>query len=118
MELAFLPIAAILLLLSGVSAPAQTLSKQAGTAALMHELLGSGSATHLRANPQAAAAVRAHRSRRLNASFPLAFAPRIVSAASAAEYISRVAGSFDQKQFRTRFGLGNGAYFATAPPSL
>ena len=112
MELALLPIAAVLLLLSGAGAPAHSLRERSSTVALMRHFLGtSGPAAEYLASPRSI--------RRAHLGHQASFAPQFVGLGTSAELPSSSAvapATRLPKQYRTRFGFADGAYLATAPP--
>ena len=114
MELALLPIAAILLLLSGVSAPAHAAMERATTAALMRELFGYQNVSALRPEYQAAGRTIARQVQDGDRSAGLL--RREAADLVAAQPLQSPAAAFARKQFRTRFGFAEGAYLAQGPP--
>lgn len=119
MELAFLPIAAVLLLLSGASAPAHALRERSSTVALMRHFLGtSGPAAEFLASPRATRRaqingqrITGHQAGLDRGFIPFRTPPQLPAQAALASG-TRLRG----KQYRTRFGFADGAYLATAPP--
>lgn len=137
MELALIPVAAILLLLSGASAPAQAQPGRLSAIALMRELLGATapvSATRperrrFRAGFRAGS--RTKFSAGLRAASPPRGAHRLTPLISREVLTSRLqkdlagppshlgwARAAERKRFRTRFGFAEGAYLAIGPPAV
>jgi hypothetical protein len=118
-ELTLLPIAAILFLLSGVSAPAHASGKQQSTAALMRELFGGSDTAHGRIISASSAALRAHVrqfGRQQDCSSPADLVVACGQNELTQRVLSTAARAFDRKQYRTRFGFADGAYLAAGPP--
>jgi hypothetical protein len=106
-ELTLLPLAAILLLLSGLSAPARSAVRQARDIALMREILGGDR------QGSRFAAEAMHGPCRCLAQYGSSESPRGAEQATGRVLSRRVT---TQPLFRTRFGHAQGAYLSTAPP--
>ncbi len=125
MELALFPIAAILLLLSGVSVPAHAAGQQGTAAALIQEIQGifaDGGALSVR-TAQAGCGQSGSPARLRHGRLPCS---SFVSRQTALKlnmrdlpgfHAVRIAHALERKQYRTRFGFADGAYLALGPPS-
>jgi hypothetical protein len=116
-ELTLLPLAALLVLLSGISGPVRSGVRQAGSMAIMREILGVPRTGSRRVAPGTAQ----NRQNRAASDHcqpgSRSYNSRVVQARTAAE---QALANFDRaprKLYRTRFGHPDGAYLATAPPA-
>lgn len=112
MNLTFIPLATLLLLLSGLGTPAHTAGGCGATVALMNRLLGRAD------QPFARSTYRD----RLNAAHQdvsrvyASAIPADTAVAVPTFVLSR--GLTTRRQYRTRFGFGESAHLAVGPPAM
>ncbi len=117
MELAFFPIAAILLLLSGVSAPAHAAVQQGTAAALIRGIFADRAASPVRAATYTTSRRSGSSVPQRGGQFPPSPLAQSEGRFGARPQVLRPARGFERKQYRTRFGFADGAYLALGPPS-
>ena len=115
MELSLLPIAALLLLLSGVGAPARFAASQTSSAALLRKFFlpvvrnPNGSVAQRVGRESRGASVQAHALVVLST-----YTQRTMALARRVKVLHRAASA---PIYATRFDVRTGAYLATAPPA-
>ncbi|MGI4827372.1 MAG: hypothetical protein ACRYFU_04150 [Janthinobacterium lividum] len=119
MNVTLFPVAAFLLLLSGIGAPAHTAAQGETSAAFMRVLFGKWDGVPTATRTTVLASPRMRRAQasdsRLTARSGSPFSD-CWSELGLAQRVVAAPGAFEQKQYRTRFGFAEGAYLALGPP--
>ena len=122
MNLTLFPVAAFLLLLSGIAVPAHAAGPQETSAALMGVLFGSwGMAPNglpLATSPAVASQRFARGVARLCGDVVSPGARPGFCATQLTRRVVSVSRSLGAKRYRTRFGAASRAYFAAGPPAV
>lgn len=115
------PVAAFLLLLSGMGAPAQTAGQRETSAALMRVLFGTWDGVHPAAptaSPAPSRGMRQQTSLSPRTGKASAEGGTLQGAVKPVRPVLAVTVAFERKLYQTRFGFADGAYLAAGPPAV